>query len=213
MTSRRGDRLRRRSGSVGTVPGGRRAIGRSGSPLSRRILVCSVLALAACAPRAGTIRNLDEKNGFRDASFDTPLSEFEDMKFVELREGMACYRRENENLSVGDAALLYIHYCFVEGRLASVVLRGAGAATAGALAKRLRTAYGRGEPLFGRDAAGNRHPVGQMWSGERVSAVLLFVRPPDMPFADNAEVVVTLSSNPLLARRDALLRAPRAGQR
>jgi hypothetical protein len=170
-----------------------------------RIQVLVVLAmLAGCAfhQQSGSVANLDEKNGFREVRFLTPLTEFNDLEFVELKNGMGCFKRPKEDLVVGDATVGTIRYCFYKGRLGSVSLWGAGAKTAGELVQDLRRNYGNGEPISLRKEDGTG-PIGEMWKGEKVTAVLLFVEHRTFPQMDVSEVVVTLSANEILEEMDA----------
>jgi hypothetical protein len=164
----------------------------------------ALLAVAACAPRQqpGSIGNLDSKNGFRQARFNTAFTEFEGLEFTKAKEGLGCYQRADEDLKVGDAEVEYIEYCFHEGRLAAVIQYGIGADTATQLLKALRHAYGKGERLTGRGADGRSVPIGEIWKGGKVTATLVYVESEVNPMMDMPEVVVTLSSNALLAERD-----------
>jgi hypothetical protein len=114
---------------------------------------------------------------------------------------MGCFKRRNENLIVGESTVGSIRYCFYKGRLGSVSVWGAGAKTAGDLLKELRENYGNGEPFTMRKPDGTG-PVGEMWKGERVTAVLLFVEHKTYPQMDVSEVVVTLSANEVLQEMD-----------
>jgi hypothetical protein len=166
--------------------------------------ILALLAMwAGCAfhQQTGNVANLDEKNGFRDVRLLTPLTEFNDLEFVELKNGMACFKRRNEDLVVGDATVGTIRYCFYKGRLGSISLWGAGAKTAGDLVRELRRNYGNGEPFSLRKEDGTG-PVGEMWKGERVTAVLLFVEHRSFPQMDVSEVAVTLSANEILQEMD-----------
>jgi hypothetical protein len=168
------------------------------------LLACSLIGVAACAPRqqAGSIRNLDAKNGFREARFGTPFAEFEGLEFSKRKKGLSCFQRGEEDLQVGDAHLEYIEYCFHQDRLAAVIQYGIGADTAAQLLKALRRAYGRGERLTRRSDDGTSYPIGEMWKGGEVTATLVFIESEVNPMMDMPEVVVTVSSNRLLAQSD-----------
>jgi hypothetical protein len=168
------------------------------------LLVGSLVAATACAPRhqEGSVANLDSKYGFRKARFATAFAEFDGLTFSEFKEGLSCFQRQDEQLRVGEAELQYIEYCFYEGRLAAVVQYGIGADTATKLLKALRRAYGQGERLTGRNAEGHSYPIGEIWKGRSVTATLVFIESEVNPMMDMPEVVVTLSSNELLAERD-----------
>jgi hypothetical protein len=166
-------------------------------------VLIGLVIVAGCGfyKQAGNVAKLDEKNGFRDVRLLTPLSEFPDLQFVELKNGMGCFKRPKENLTVGEATVGSIRYCFYKGRLASVSLWGAGAKTAGALVKEMRRNYGNGEPFSMRQEDGTG-PVGEMWKGEKVTAVLLFVEHRSFPQMDVSEVAVTVSANEILEEMD-----------
>lgn len=163
-----------------------------------------VVVLAGCAfhKPTGSVARLDEKNGFRDVHLLTPLTQFDDLEFVELKNGMGCFKRRKENLVVGETTVGSIRYCFYKGRLGSISLWGAGAKTAGDLLREMRRNYGNGEPFSLRKDDGTG-PVGEIWKGDRVTAVLLFVEHRSFPQMDVSEVVVTLSANEILSEMDA----------
>lgn len=167
----------------------------------KALLILMVLAGCAAHNRTGNLTKLDEKNGFRDMRFLTPLTEFEDLEFVELKNGMGCFKRRKEDLVVGEATVGSIRYCFYKGRLASISVWGAGSKTAGDLLKELRRNYGNGEPFSLRKEDGTG-PVGEMWKGEKVTAVLLYAPHRSFPQMDVSEVALTLSSNEILQEMD-----------
>lgn len=163
-----------------------------------------VVTVAGCAlhKQAGSLAKLDEKNGFRDVRFLTPLTQFDDLEFVELKNGMGCFKRRHEDLTVRGTTVGSIRYCFYKGRLGSISLWGAGAKTAGDLVREMRRKYGRGEPFSLRKEKG-MSPVGEIWKGENVTAIVLFVEHRSYPQMDVSEVVVTLSANEILKEMDA----------
>jgi hypothetical protein len=175
-----------------------------------RAALVAVFALAACAPRppAGTIHHLDDEYGLRQTRLESPRSSFANLVFVRNQNGLDCYRRANEPLEMGGVTLGYVHYCFYEDRLASITLWGAGSDTAEQLLNDLRHAYGKGQPLTAGDPRAKR-PVGEIWSGRDATAVLLF-RQRDNPQLDTSEVVVTVSSNRVLNKKDAAARTESA---
>lgn len=169
-----------------------------------RVAVLLALALAGCAAQQvpGDLHRLDEKNGFRDARLETPLTEFPDFEPAGKAKDLSCFRRKDEDLEVSGTTMSRIRYCFYANRLASVMMWGVGADAAGDLLHTMREQYGKGEQLNARSDAGPQ-PIGEIWRGARVTAVLLYVdRQSFMPL-DDGEVLVTLSSNRLLAQRDA----------
>jgi hypothetical protein len=185
---------------------------RGRQPAAFAPLVCALIAVAACAPRQqlGSMGNLDAKNGFRGARFNTAFSEFKGLEFSKFKEGLSCFQRDEEDLQVGEAQVEYIEYCFYDGRLAGVIQYGIGADTATQLLKALRGAYGKGERLTRRGPDGTSYPLGEIWKGRRVTATLVFVESEVNPMMDMPEVVVTLSSNELLAERDRDVAAKKA---
>jgi hypothetical protein len=166
------------------------------------VLILVVLAAGCAFHKTGNLTRLDERNGFRDVHFLTPLTQFDDLEFVELKNGMGCFKRRHENLAVGDTTVGSIRYCFYKGRLGSISLWGAGAKTAGELVQDMRRNYGRGQPFSLRQENGTG-PVGEMWQGEKVTAIVLFVEHRSYPQMDVSEVVVTLSSNEIVNEMDA----------
>ncbi len=169
-----------------------------------RVMVVLALVLTGCAARhvPGDLHRLDEKNGFRDARLEASLTEFPDLEPAGKIKDLRCFRRKDEDLEVSGATMSRIRYCFYDNRLASVMMWGVGADVAGDLLNSMREQYGKGEQLNARNDAGPQ-PIGEIWRGARVTAVLLYVdRQSFMPL-DDGEVLVTLSSNRLLAQRDA----------
>lgn len=164
---------------------------------------CVLSVVAGCAPRppAGSVRYLDDEFGFRAVRFEEPLSSFEDLEFVRDQKGLACYRKREEELELGHATVGYIHYCFYGDRLASVTVWGSGADTANYLLQELRRTYGRGQALTSTQGRA-KQPVGEIWNGRKVTAVLLFAQRESYPQMDDSEVVVTLSSNRIMRKKD-----------
>jgi len=165
------------------------------------LIVLLFLAGCSLSQRTGSVAKLDAKNGFRGVQLLSPLTQFDDLEFVELKNGMACFKRQNEDLTVADTTVGSIRYCFYKGRLGSISLWGAGGKTAAELVTEMRRNYGTGEPFSLRKEDGTG-PVGEIWRGEKVTAVLLFVEHRSFPQMDVSEVVVTLSANEVLAQMD-----------
>ena len=161
--------------------------------------------LMGCAVQGGngTLHRLDERNGFRSARFGTPLTAFSNLKLIETRNGFDCFERPEDDLTIGDATLSQIRYCFYRDRLASVVLSAQGVEATQQLLRAMRASYGQGEPLAVGAPGGA--PVGELWRGQRVTAMLLFVQRDTYALMETGDVAVTLWSNELLARRDAEL--------
>ena len=157
-------------------------------------------AAAACAPRppAGSVRHLDDQYGFLKMHFETRLATFPDLQYVRDQKGLACYRRRDDPLEVGSVKVGYIHYCFYGDQLASITVWAAGSDNATQLLHDMRVAYGRGQRLTSKESNG-KQPIGEMWTGKRVTAVVLFITRQDYPSLDSNEVVLTLSSNRLLS--------------
>ena len=171
-----------------------------------RLTVIAALGLLgsapACAPRpsAGSIGHLDDQYGFLKTHFEARLASFPDLEYVRDQKGLACYRRHDDPLEVGKVKVGYIHYCFYGDQLASITVWAAGSDNATQLMHDMRVAYGKGQRLTSKESS--KQPIGEMWTGKRVTAVLLFITRQDYPSLDSNEVVLTMSSNRLLRDND-----------
>jgi hypothetical protein len=176
-------------------------------------VVGAVLAamLMSCAVQGGkgSVRRLDERNGFRSARFGTPVAGFGNLKLVGTRNGFECFEQAEDDLTLGEVTLSQIHYCFYRDRLATVVLSAQGVAATQELLRSLRLSYGQGEPLASGAPGGA--PVGELWRGQRVTAMLLFVQRDTFALMETGDVAVTMWSNELVTQRDSELGTGRAG--
>jgi hypothetical protein len=92
----------------------------------------------------GSLKYLDARNGFRDVTFGTPLSQYPDMELAEDSHGIQTYKRPHENLQIGTIAVQQIGYSFYKNQLYAVIVIVKGSLNSSALLETLTHAYGAG---------------------------------------------------------------------
>lgn len=132
------------------------------------LLFAQVLLMGLAAPAAAqrtsrpSLRALDQKNGFRDVVFGTPLADLRSMRLVETNRLGQVFQRPTDALREGGAALSSLGYGFYKGQLASVLLVTKGLANSRALLQALQASYGPGVEQTGFRARGY---VYYLWKG------------------------------------------------
>jgi hypothetical protein len=108
------------------------------------------------------LKALDDKYGFREAKFETPLSSFNNLKKVnEEPTGLISYNSTNENLNLGNYILDEIRYVFYKEQLAAVAIVTKGESNSRGVLKILQVAYGNGYQ-------GNEYIEEYYWYGQKV---------------------------------------------
>jgi hypothetical protein len=104
------------------------------------------LALWAPSAEAGSLKDLDKRNGFRSWTFEKECSAIDDLvgfkQAADPGTGTVTYIRRPDELEVGEARLLSISYTCYKGLLAGVELRTTGATNVNSLYATLVDAYG-----------------------------------------------------------------------
>lgn len=109
-----------------------------------------------------SLKALDDKYGFREAEFETPLSSFKNLKKVyEEPSGLIHYNSTNENLNLGNYVLDEIRYVFYKEQLAAVAINTKGESNSRGVLKILQDAYGNGYHV-------NEYIEEYDWFGEKV---------------------------------------------
>ena len=120
------------------------------------------LLLSSC--RFGqTIDALDAKNGFRDAKFGTPFSEFNGLiasPYSTSDNVNTHYIRASENKMLGEVPLFYVEYNFLYGKLRNIDFVVKGATNQQIVVRGLKEAFGPGKDYVAT--------VGTEWEGENV---------------------------------------------
>lgn len=111
---------------------------------------------------ASNYTELDTKNGFKDMTFDKPISEFKGLKLVEDGGNSKYYQRDKEDLKVGDYILDKIVYSFYKGKLSGIYITTKGLTNSRGFLDILKKAYGN--PF-----KGNRYIERYLWSGDVVA--------------------------------------------
>jgi hypothetical protein len=92
----------------------------------------------------GHTHYLDFKNGFRGIPFGTPIGEFGQVTLVREVGPVKLYRRDAENLTLGDVQLSDAIHQFISGKYMGVSLYAKGRVNSGALQRLLEAAFGPG---------------------------------------------------------------------
>ncbi|WP_426492317.1 hypothetical protein [Hymenobacter sp. 102] len=104
-----------------------------------------VLPLALRAQQ-GSVRGLDESNGFRGLRFGSPLTESLHLKLLQDKGDEKIYEREDEDLRVGQFSAARIHYKFYKGQFATVTIIVRGPENAQKVLPMFEALYGPGRP-------------------------------------------------------------------
>jgi len=126
----------------------------------------SALALACNAqaqdkPTKPSLKNLEEKYGFRDAHFEADTTDFKDLVLLGHDKNSSDYTRTGDSKTIGDATLKDIHYSFYKGKLESIILKTEGYNNSQALLAALQAQYGPGDKT-------NPYRKYYLWGSKRV---------------------------------------------
>lgn len=129
--------------------------------IRRAIALMMLLALPAAA---GSLADLDTKNGFRDARFGMAPSELEGAsKLQDQGSGhLEQWERRGDKLQIGGAKLFGIRYVFDRGRLSAVLIMASEDSDFRAMRDVLVEAYGPPDVHDGQEA----------WNGKKVLLLL-----------------------------------------
>lgn len=119
-----------------------------------------LLALLVSSAFAGSKADLDSKYGFRDLKFGSGVTS--DSVLIEDGGGFKCYQRPSDALSVGDAILKELRYCYYNNELLVVMIETEGISNSQAFLAVLSAAYGDGYQ-------GNKYIEKYYWWGELVT--------------------------------------------
>jgi hypothetical protein len=127
------------------------------------LMLC--LLMVSMVVNGQNLKKLDDKYGFRDAIFETPITAFNDM--VEMSDsstiGMGrAYSRTSDDLKIGNAELESITYIFYDGKLSTILIKTKGYSNTKAMYETFAQQYGRGYQS-------NRYIEEYTWWGKRAS--------------------------------------------
>lgn len=108
------------------------------------LLILSSLGIAH-AQSSGTAEALNDKYGFRDARFETPIKSFKGLVLLKSQKDTKIYERPTDSKKIGGAQVSSIHYSFYKGKLLAVRIATKGYANSRALLEALVAQYGAGE--------------------------------------------------------------------
>ena len=89
-----------------------------------------------------SVKLLDDKNGFRDLKFGTPLSEIKGL--VSVEGSTKYFTRPDDAMTVGESTIKTLVYGFYDGRLMSVRFSTEGLANSYHALQALQASYGQG---------------------------------------------------------------------
>lgn len=115
--------------------------------------------------KIGTLDYLDERFGFRDVRCESPPSALKGAKLVEIGIDTKYYRRQGEDLTIGDAHLQDVTYGFYDDHLYTIHITARGLINSHALLGTFSEAYGA--PMMS-----NPYINKYVWLGERVKLLL-----------------------------------------
>jgi len=104
------------------------------------------------------LKALDDKYGFREAKFETPIDSYKN--FVEIEKGI--YKSTTEILNIGEYTLDEVAYFFYNGQLSTIAIRTKGYLNSRGFLSILQEAYGMGYQR-------NKNIERYSWLGEKVT--------------------------------------------
>ena len=93
---------------------------------------------------AGSLSDLDIKNGFRNVKFGNDFSSFKNLKLIEKDQIYKIYLKTNEDLKMGEYQLNKIAYFFHKNKLAIIMIEIKGYSNSRGFLDLLKIAYGDG---------------------------------------------------------------------
>ncbi|SNR32448.1 hypothetical protein [Hymenobacter mucosus] len=111
----------------------------------RGLAVLALLPFSLHAQQSGSVRRLDESNGFRGLHFGAPLTGALHLKLIQDRGDEKIYERTDENLQLGAFVATRIHYKFFRGQFAAVTIIVKGAEHAQQVLPTFQNVYGPGK--------------------------------------------------------------------
>ncbi|GAA3936395.1 hypothetical protein [Hymenobacter algoricola] len=144
-----------------------------------------------------SIRTLDKKNGFREATLGADVHTFSHLVLerTDAATQTTYYTRSTENLKVGSFRVTGISYGFYKDKLCSIEVRTMGDANCRAIHQFLLNEYGQGQRLASTKS--------EYWLGQQVS-----LRYTEVP---QGYATVMLSSKSLMDQRMAERKMPAFG--
>jgi len=126
-------------------------------------LLVGIFLLVAITSLGQNKKKLDEKNGFRDDIFGTPIESYKNLVEVDkTKDGFEIlYKKTDENLSLGNVELLSITYTFYKGKLDAILLTTKGYTNSRGILDILISNYGNGYQS-------NRYIEDYFWFGKKV---------------------------------------------
>ncbi|SNC64668.1 hypothetical protein SAMN06265337_1126 [Hymenobacter gelipurpurascens] len=146
------------------------------------LLLLLGLSTSLWAQQSGSVRRLDESNGFRGLPFGAPLTEGLHLKLIQDSGDEKIYERTDEDLRLGSFSATRIHYKFFQGQFAAVTIIVKGADQAQRVLPAFQSIYG----------PGRMEGFSCKWQGEQVGLSFASWS------ADNA--ILAMSSLPLTVK-------------
>jgi hypothetical protein len=110
------------------------------------VFLLFLLLPAALQAQQGSVRRLDESNGFRGLRFGSPLTESLHLKLLQDKGDEKIYEREEEDLRVGQFTAARIHYKFYKNQFAAVTIIVRGPEHVQKVLPMFEALYGPGHP-------------------------------------------------------------------
>lgn len=123
----------------------------------RTILFLSVFTLLCVNSFGEDYKALDDKYGFREAKFETPLSSFKNL--IEIEKNL--YKCTTEDLKLGNYRLSEVNYQFYRGQLCVITIDTKGYENGVGILKIFQAAYGKG-------VKSNEYIEDYYWNGKKV---------------------------------------------
>lgn len=126
-------------------------------------LILGLLLLFSVMSFSQRLKDLDDKNGFRDDLFGTPVESFQNLALIqESKDGYnKVYTKTDEDFSVGNIEIFEVWYFFYKGRLETIGFKTKGYTNSDGILDILKANYGNGSQA-------NRHIEEYFWHGKTI---------------------------------------------
>lgn len=153
---------------------------------------------SATAPTTDGLQQLDRAYGFRDVTFERPVSTFRNLVLVDATGHTKIYRRTTDSYQIGQAQAASILYYFYKGKLITVRLTTKGDANSRGMLEAFSDLYGPGYQA-------NDHVEKHVWQGEKT-----YLGYEQNTLTNNATVYIWSNALVEQRRREELQAAPKA---
>jgi hypothetical protein len=130
--------------------------------MKKIIIALNALILITNFSIAQNLKNLDNKNGFRDLTFGTKIDSISDLKLVGSSGYDNFYKKVDEKLKIGEYDIESITYVFYKNKFRAVMIKSKGYVNSRGILNFLSEQYGKG-------SKNNQYIEEYWWFGKTIS--------------------------------------------